>query len=108
VWASTSEKTEKTTLAKSILDRESTRKRASPALRLALGLRRATRCEELKALVTEAEKVADERAFRPLTQLSARKGCGFLGLADCYPCLRRDTPLTEALETAQKRKGPRF
>ena len=39
--------------------------------------------------------------------LSHSRG-GFLGLADCYPCLRRDAPVAEAIEAAQSRKGPRF
>jgi tRNA A-37 threonylcarbamoyl transferase component Bud32 len=108
VWASTLEKTETTVLAKTLLDREEVRKHASKALRVALELRRTTRCEDVKRLVIEAADVADERAFRPLHQLDVRRGCGFLGLADCYPCRRRGEILSDALKAVQQRKGPRF
>jgi hypothetical protein len=108
VWASTSEKTDTTALAKSILDREETRKKASRALRVALELRRTTRCDEVKRLVSDALEVGDERAFRPLNQLNTRRGCGFLSLRDCYPCLRKDESLADALKAVQQKKGPRL
>jgi tRNA A-37 threonylcarbamoyl transferase component Bud32 len=108
VWASTTEKTETTALAKSLLDREEIRKKASRPLRVALELRRTTRCEDVKRLVIEATEIGDERAFRPLNQLNPRRGCGFLGLSDCYPCLRKDGLLPDALKAVQQKKGPRF
>jgi hypothetical protein len=108
VWAATSQKTEATTMAKAELDREEVREQASRALRIALDLRRASRCDDVKRLVEEAREYADERAFRPLNQFSSRGGCGFLGLGDCYPCLRQGTALAEALEATQARQGPRY
>jgi hypothetical protein len=108
VWASTTEKTGITQLAKSLLDKADVREHASTALRTALELRRVTRCDEAKKLVLRAKDEADERAFRPLNALTSRKGCGFLGLGDCFSCLRQGDDLSEALKAAQARKGPRF
>jgi serine/threonine-protein kinase len=108
VWASTSEKTGTTQLAKSLLDKSDVREHASTALRTALELRKVTRCDEAKKLVARAKDEADERAFRPLNALTARKGCGFLGLGDCFSCLRQGDDLSEALKAVQARKGPRF
>jgi hypothetical protein len=108
VWASTNEKNQTTALAKSLLDGESVQSHASKALKIALDLRRATRCEDVKRLLPEAKENADERAVRRLTQVSSRKGCGFLSLGDCFSCLRQDETLGDALKAAQGRKAPRF
>jgi serine/threonine-protein kinase len=108
VWASTTEKTGTTQLAKSLLDKADVREHASTALRTALELRRVTRCDEAKKLVARARDEADERAFRPLKALTSRSGCGFLGLGDCFSCLRQGDDLSEAIKAVQTRKGPRF
>jgi len=108
IWASTSEKTTTTQVAKSLLDKPDVREHASKALRIALELRHISHCDDAKRLVLAAKDFADERAFRPLNALSARRGCGFLGLADCYSCLRQGDDLSEALKAAQNRKGPRY
>lgn len=109
IWASTSGRTQTTVLAKGYLDRDDVRGNASPALKVALDLRRSnSRCEDIKRLITTAKEIGDERAFRPLNQLNARKGCGFLGLSDCFPCLRGEDTLSEALKATQSRKGPRY
>jgi hypothetical protein len=108
VWASTTEKTEATTLAKSLLDRDDVHAHASEALRVALDLRHTTRCDDVKKLVPTALQSADERAYRPLMALSSRHGCGFLGLGDCFSCLRTGHDLSDAQKAAQSRKAPRF
>jgi len=108
VWASTTEKTGTTQLAKSLLDKADVREHASTALRTALELRRVTRCDEAKKLVLRAKDEGDERAFRPMNALTSRKGCGFLVLGDCFSCLRQGDDLSEALKSVQARKGPRF
>jgi hypothetical protein len=108
IWASTTEKTATTQLAKSLLDKADVREHASTPLRTALELRRVSRCDEAKELVIRAKEQADERAFRPLKALTSHSGCGFLGLGDCFSCLRRGDDLSEALKAVQSRKGPRF
>jgi eukaryotic-like serine/threonine-protein kinase len=108
VWASTSEKTQTTALAKALLDKDDVRSHASDSLRVALELRRATRCEDVKRLLPSAKENGDERVLRRLTQLASRKGCGFLGLSDCFPCLRQDDELSDAQKAVQLRKAPRF
>lgn len=108
VWTATTQKTEATLQAKALLDREDVRQRASVPLRLALDLRRATKCEDVQRLVIEAKDHADERAARRLVQLASRRGCGFLGLSDCFSCLRKGDDLAAATKAAQGRKAPKL
>jgi hypothetical protein len=108
VWASTNDKTDTTQLAKSLLDRDDVLAHASPSLRVALELRRATKCDDVKRLLPDAKEHADERATRRLTQLGSRHGCGFLGLADCFPCIRQNDDLSDASHAAAGRPAPKF
>jgi hypothetical protein len=108
VWASTSQKTQATVEAKTLLDGPDVRKHASAALSVALALRETKSCSELKALLPAAIESGDERALRPLQKLVAARGCGFLGLGDCYPCLRQGTLLGDAIDAVQIRNAPRF
>ena len=108
VWASTNDKTDTTQAAKSLLDRDDVLAHASPALRVALELRRATKCDDVKRLLPDAKDHADERATRRLTQLGSRHGCGFLGLADCFPCIRQNDDLSDASHAASGRPAPKF
>ncbi|HEX3593773.1 MAG TPA: hypothetical protein VHU80_01690, partial [Polyangiaceae bacterium] len=95
-------------MARSLLDKEEVRSHASKALAVALELKHATRCEEAKRLVERAIESADERSVRSLTALSSRRGCGFLGLSDCFSCLRKGDDLANALSGAQSRKAPKY
>lgn len=82
---------------------------ASPALRVARALERAKTCTEVKDLLPEAVEHADERALRRLRGLTFTRGCGFLSLKDCHPCLRAPgVPLKEAIDAAAQRPAPRF
>ena len=95
-------------MARALLDKEEVRGHASKALAVALELRHTTRCDEAKRLLPGAIENADERSVRPLTAFSSRRGCGFLGLSDCFSCLRKGDDLSSALAAAQSRKAPRF
>jgi serine/threonine protein kinase len=54
-------------------------------------------CAGRKALIAQMQEQADPRFIPTLNRLYKRKnGCGFLGLADCYDCIRPQ--LREALE----------
>jgi hypothetical protein len=37
--------------------------------------------------------------------MQAAKGCGFLGLGDCYGCMRRDGALAAAIAAIEERTG---
>jgi len=77
--------------------------KATPALRVALDLRAARRCETKRELLTRAQSEGDRRSLVQLRSLTERRGCGFLGLQDCWPCLRKSSALTEAIAALETR-----
>ncbi len=93
--------------AKQLLLKEA-RNNASDALGVLLELRDAKRCTETKALLPRVTQHADSRALRQLEKRRNNKGCGFLGLQDCYACLRGDAELNDAIEAVKKRPAPKF
>ena len=92
--------------AKELLDRESVRAKASPALKIALELRKTKKCSELKELLPRVQKEGDRRSLAKLKRLKSHRGCGFLGLGDCYSCLRRGKELSDAIDAVDARPGP--
>jgi hypothetical protein len=110
VWTTkiSAKKSEAPQLAKAMLERDEVKSHLSKALGVALELRRATRCEEAKRLLPLAIESADERSVRPLTSFSSGSGCGFLGLGDCWSCLRRNDDVSKALTAAKSRKAPKY
>ena len=81
---------------------------ASPALSIALDLQQARGCAAHKKLLPRAAKYADARSDQYLRRLLATKGCGFLGLGDCYSCVRGDPNLRPALDRARTTLAPDF
>ena len=79
---------------------------ASPALRVVLDFNKAKSCGQHAKVLPDAAKHADKRALRKLRALSVRKGCGFLRLGDCWPCLRRGKDLSVALKQASETPAP--
>ena len=69
---------------------------ASAALAVALELRQATTCEQIKQLLPRATLHGDTRAQRVLKPLVVPKGCGPGEREDCYPCLREGSALADA------------
>jgi hypothetical protein len=97
--------------AKSLLEEEPAKSHVSAALRAQLLLQAAMkkpRCADLKRLLPDLSNDADERAVPLLTRLTDRRGCGFLGLSDCYGCLRAGGELNRVLEAARARSKPSF
>jgi hypothetical protein len=94
--------------AKALLDSQPVRGHASPALRIALDLHAAKGCPAYKELMPAAVQHADERSVGLLRPLNHGRGCGFLGLGDCYACLRGPGLLADALRSAQGRPSPTF
>ncbi len=93
--------------AKKLTQKDEFEKNASEALKVALALEKARVCSDYKALLPLAVEHADQRSERKLKSLNATRGCGFLGVLDCYPCLRSGSELKEAIEAAGKRQAPR-
>jgi eukaryotic-like serine/threonine-protein kinase len=108
VWADTKHRTQTTALAEQYLQSEEIVGRASPALKLALGLRDQTDCEKVRAMLVEVEKIGDSRALRPLAALRKKRGCGAGKRSDCFPCLRTDDLLENAIAKAADRPGPKY
>ncbi|MEO8181142.1 MAG: serine/threonine-protein kinase [Deltaproteobacteria bacterium] len=108
VWLATKEKTAATRGAREWLDSAAVRAAASPAAKLALELREAKGCSALRELLPRARDAGDERSLAPLKRLQAKSGCGFLGLKDCYSCLRGEGALEQAQSAVSDRPAPRF
>lgn len=91
-----------------VLQRAPLRDKASPALDVALTLNDAKSCVGYKKIMDQAAEHADQRALPKLQPLTQRSGCGFLGLRDCYACLRGGSQLSTAIDRARSEPGPSF
>lgn len=95
--------------AKVLVDSEQASSLLTPALRVTLRVGKARGCQELKSVLPEIESSGDQRTHRVLQRkLSASRGCGFLGLGDCYGCVRGSKALNRASEATKARSGPSF
>ncbi len=83
------------------------RAHATDAAAVVLELKDAKRCDAKKAALPHATASGDERALAYLKPLAARNGCGFLGVADCWSCLRRDDALAAAIAASEARARDR-
>jgi hypothetical protein len=114
VASGTKTKNDTSQLAEELLATKDLRDKASPALAIALDLRRAEKCEEFKDLLTRAHGAADRRAMPTLTKLASRRGCGDNKLGDCYECLRplekdkEAIDLGDAIKAVGKRPAPKL
>jgi serine/threonine protein kinase len=79
---------------------------ASSALRVAIELRVTKSCEKLRSVLGRAAIHADQRAAERLVELQLRTGCGADQREDCWPCLRSDDWVAQALEQARSRPAP--
>jgi hypothetical protein len=89
--------------AKRSLASSDVRGRASVGLAVLLDFREARTCESKHGLLERARDQGDSRILALLQQLQSTRGCGFLGVADCYPCLRRDGLLSECISAVGAR-----
>jgi tRNA A-37 threonylcarbamoyl transferase component Bud32 len=98
--------------AKQLLDSEAVAAQQSPALKVALELPKAKAegCASVKKLLPRVREHGDVRALPTLSRLSDRRGCGFLGLRDCFACLRADKgkDLAAAQKAAAERPAPKL
>jgi eukaryotic-like serine/threonine-protein kinase len=99
------------TRARAFLDDSSVRENATRELALVFDLERAEsrkRCGDAKAALTKAREYGDERLSPLLERLSSTRGCGFMGLGDCWSCLRAGKELTEVRAAVKDRRAPSF
>jgi len=99
-----------TKLARTYLDDDAQRAKASPALRLLLELGKAQKegCASVKRWLGRVASEGDARVVPALKRFEDRRGCGFLGLNDCYSCLRAGKDLGTAANGAAARPAPNF
>jgi serine/threonine-protein kinase len=79
------------------------RDHASPAAAVLIELREAKDCEEKRAAVERAGEQGDSRALAELRSLSKKSGCGRRARFDCWPCLRKDHALDDAVASIEAR-----
>jgi hypothetical protein len=93
------------TRAKQSLAKPELRANVGPALQVALDLKSAKGCEAKRALLPRLKAEGDQRALAILKPLQDPRGCGFMGFADCWPCLRRDGQLAATIAEIAERTG---
>jgi serine/threonine-protein kinase len=106
-WADTARRTKASALAERYLKEDKVLSKASQAVKIALELREVQDCSRLRELLTAVKEHGDTRTLRPLAKMRAVKGCGKNKRSDCYPCLREDTLLEDAIQAAAERIGPK-
>jgi serine/threonine protein kinase/tetratricopeptide (TPR) repeat protein len=96
--------------ARGLLDDDAERAQASPALRVLLELGKAQKegCASVKRWLGHAAAAGDARVVPALKRFDDHRGCGFLGLADCYGCLRAGKDLANTADSAAARPAPSF
>ncbi|HEX3776956.1 MAG TPA: serine/threonine-protein kinase [Polyangiaceae bacterium] len=96
--------------ARAYLDDDSVRAKASPALKLLLDVSKAQKegCASVKKWLARAATEGDTRVTPLLKRFDDRRGCGFLGLGDCYGCLRASKDLSATADAVAARPGPEF
>jgi hypothetical protein len=87
------------------LAKPETRALMSKALALTLDFRNASGCDAKKALIPRVKEQGDGRLLPTLRSMQSPKGCGFLGLSDCWGCMRRDGALGSALAAVEERSA---
>ena len=85
------------------LARADVRANASPATSVMLELKAAKRCEDKRDLLERVKENGDARVLPALKALKSPRGCGFMGMRDCFSCLRKDDSLDEAIKAVEAR-----
>jgi serine/threonine protein kinase len=96
--------------ARGYLDDDGVRAKASPALKLLLDVNKAQKegCASVKRWLARASTEGDARVVPLLKRFDDHRGCGFLGLGDCYQCLRAGKDVANTADSVSARSGPKF
>jgi hypothetical protein len=95
-------------LARGLLHTPDQRGKASPALQAALDLSDGTSCEDYRRALPKVLAQGDERSLSLMVALTHTNGCGDDREQDCYPCLRADGTLSDAIEAVKQRPAPKL
>jgi hypothetical protein len=79
------------------------KKVAAPDVEIAGALRYSRSCADKHSLLPRAAELGAERALDYLKIAKVRGGCGRGGRTDCFPCLRKDDALKDAIAAIEKR-----
>jgi serine/threonine-protein kinase len=93
----------RTRAQKWVVGSEEFRTKAPPPVLLAAQLRYGKSCADRHSLLPKAGEIGDQRALAYLKIMKYPKGCGRRGRDDCFPCMRKDQALQEAIDAIQKR-----
>jgi hypothetical protein len=107
MWTGTVVRNGATELARSLVFSKEVRAKASPELAIALDLRIAETCEQNQQLLPRVLDKGDRRSLALLAKLARRFGCGPNKRLDCYPCLRDDKAVDDAMTAVKKRREPK-
>ena len=107
MWTGTVVRNGATELARSLVFSKEVRAKASPELAIALDLRIAETCEQNQQLLPRVLDKGDRRSLALLAKLARRFGCGPNKRMDCYPCLRDDKAVDDAMIAVKKRREPK-
>jgi hypothetical protein len=107
MWTGTVVRNGATELARSLVFSKEVRAKASPELAIALDLRVAETCEQNQQLLPRVLDKGDRRSLALLAKLARRFGCGPNKRLDCYPCLREDKAVDDAMSAVKKRREPK-
>jgi len=107
MWTGTVVRNGATELARSLVFSKEVRAKASPELAVALDLRIAETCQQNHELLPRVIEKGDRRSLALLAKLSRRFGCGPNKRLDCYPCLRDDKTVDDAMTAIKKRREPK-
>jgi hypothetical protein len=107
VWTGTPARNDVTELARALVYSTDVRRKASPALAVALDLRQAETCEQFQVALPKALKDGDRRSLHLLVKLGNKRGCGPKKSQDCYACLRAaPDELTATINAVKSRRSP--
>jgi hypothetical protein len=83
------------------------RAHASAAASVLLDMKSAQSCTAKRDLLARAKESGDARLAPLLKALKPTSGCGFLGRRDCWPCLRKEGALDDAIAATEARPAPK-
>jgi serine/threonine-protein kinase len=92
--------------ATTTLGRPDVRANASPATGVFLDLKASKTCTDRHELLERVGESGDARVLPTLKALKNPRGCGFMGMRDCWPCLRKDDALEAAIKAVEGRPNP--
>ena len=87
------------------LTKADVRANASESTSVMLDLKSAKKCEDKRELLDRVKESGDARLLPSLKAMKSPRGCGFMGMRDCFSCLRKDTSLDDAIKAVEARSS---